>query len=248
MKEKLLLIAGCSHAAGSEIDGTEDSEFNRHNCFGSKLAGQLGRKPINLSIAGNNNSGIARSILKWFSSTYNPKKMDVMVLVAWTDSTRLEIPQEIKNPPPSPCFANWIDVTCTSFFRFTMGYEGDKNVRGEKEMIEGIQRFIADNEQIFEIMGVNYALQIQYFLQSKKIDYLMCNSMPLFRNHTKHLGYYLNLLDATKYYGVFNAKEAFYPKYKQEGYVNAKATYWHHDEVPHDLFAQELLGFIEENK
>ena len=72
--------------------------------------------------------------------------------------------------------------------------------------------------------------------------------MPIFREHTKHLGYYLSLLDSTKYYGVYNADEAFYPKYKKEGYVNAKATYWHHDEVPHDLFAQELLGFIEENK
>ena len=28
-KEKILLIAGCSHAAGSEIDGDEDSQYNR---------------------------------------------------------------------------------------------------------------------------------------------------------------------------------------------------------------------------
>jgi hypothetical protein len=248
MKEKLLLIAGCSHAAGSEIDGTEDSEYNRHNSFGSRLASQLGRKPINMAIPGNNNSGIARSILKWFSSTYNPKKMDVMVLVAWTDSTRFEVPKDVKTPPPSPNFANWVDVTCTSFFRSTLGYEGNKNVPGEVEMIDSINRFIADHLQIVEIMSLNYTLQIQYFLQSKKVDYIMCNSMPIFKDHTKHLGYYLSLIDATKYYGVYNADEAFYPKYKKEGYVNAKATYWHHDEVPHDLFAQELLGFIEENK
>jgi hypothetical protein len=248
MKEKLLLIAGCSHAAGSEIDGNEDSEYNRHHCFGSNLAKQLGRKPINLSIAGNNNSGIARSILKWFSATYNPKKMDVMVLVAWTDSTRLEIPQEIEGPPPSPCYANWLDVTCSSFFRSTLGYEGDKNVPGEVEMLASIQRFIAENEHLIEILSVNYALQIQYFLQSKKVDYLMCNTMPIFRSHTKHLGYYLNLIDATKYYGVYNSDQAFFPKYRKEGYTNPKAKYWHHNEVPHDLFAQELYNFIQENK
>ncbi len=34
-----LLVAGCSHAAGAEIDGKNlDSEFNRNNSFGNKLA------------------------------------------------------------------------------------------------------------------------------------------------------------------------------------------------------------------
>ena len=248
MKEKLLLIAGCSHAAGSEIDGTEDSEYNRHRSFGSELASKLGRKPINMSIAGNTNSGIARSILKWFSANYNPKKTDVMVLMAWTDSTRMEAPVSDTCDPPQPCYANWLDVTCSNFFRSTMGYEGDKNKLGEVERVKSIQRFIAENERIVEIMSINYALQIQYFLQSKKVDYIMCNTMPVFVNHTKHLGYYLNLVDATKYYGIYNGEQAFFPKYRKEGYVNPKAKYWHHDETPHQLFAEELYNFIQENK
>ena len=36
--EKIMLIAGCSHAAGSEIDGTEDSVYNRQHSFGALLA------------------------------------------------------------------------------------------------------------------------------------------------------------------------------------------------------------------
>lgn len=249
MKEKILLIAGCSHAAGSEIDGTEDSDYNRHNCFGSKIATRLGRKPINMSIAGYNNSAIARSVLKWFSSTYDPKKMDVMVLVAWTDSTRLELPiDNLRTTPPEPSYHNWFDVTSQSFNRTIMGYTGDKNNPEEREMLEKIQRFIVENERFVEIISLNYVLQLQYFFQSKKINYLMCNSMPLFQSHTTHLGYYLSLIDATKYYGVYNAEEAFYPKYKKEGYSNLKAKYWHHDEIPHNLFAEELLGFIQENK
>jgi len=249
MKEKILLIAGCSHAAGSEIDGTEDSEYNRHHCFGSNIAKQLGRRPINMSIAGYNNSAIARSVLKWFSATYNPKKMDVMVLIAWTDSTRLEIPLEsYENIVPQPNFSNWFDVTSSSFFRTVMGYTGDKDNPEEVDMLARAHRFVVENERYIEIISVNYVLQLQYFLQSKKVDYLMCNSMPIFQNHTAHLGYYLNLVDSTKYYGIYNSEQAFYPKYKKEGYTNPKAKYWHHDEVPHDLFAQELLDFIEENK
>jgi hypothetical protein len=129
-----------------------------------------------------------------------------------------------------------------------MGYEGNKNKPGEVEMIRSVQRFIAEQENIVEIMSVNYALQLQYFLQSKKVNYLMCNTMPMFVKHTKHLGYYLNLIDDTKYYGVYNSEQAFFPKYRKEGYTNPKAKYWHHDEVPHELFAQELYNFIEENK
>ena len=37
-KEKILLIAGCSNAAGSEIDGKEDQQFNRDNSFGALVA------------------------------------------------------------------------------------------------------------------------------------------------------------------------------------------------------------------
>lgn len=37
MKEKIMLVTGCSHAGGSEIDGTEDSAYNREHSFGNVL-------------------------------------------------------------------------------------------------------------------------------------------------------------------------------------------------------------------
>lgn len=248
MKEKILLIAGCSHAAGSEIDGSEDSEYNRHHCFGSVLANRLGYKPINLAIAGSTNSGIARSVLKWFEANYNPKKMEVKVLVAWSDSTRVEVPIEYQKILPDCSHSNWIDVTGQSFYGITMGYEGNRSVPGEVDLTKRVHRFIAENERLFEIISINYILQIQYFLQSKNVDYVMCSSMPVFYNHNKHLGYYLSLIDATKYYGIHNSDQAFYLRYKNEGYVNPKAKYWHHDEIPHGLYAEELYNFIQENK
>ena len=64
-----MLIAGCSHAAGSEIDGSEDSQFNRANSFGNVLAEQLGYKPINIAINGSTNSGIARSVIEWYNKS-----------------------------------------------------------------------------------------------------------------------------------------------------------------------------------
>ena len=35
MKEKIMLIAGGSDLAGSEIDGSDDSYYNRDNSFGN---------------------------------------------------------------------------------------------------------------------------------------------------------------------------------------------------------------------
>ena len=65
-----MLIAGCSHAAGSEINGTEDSIYNRQQSFGARLASKLGYRPINIASNGASNSGIARSVLKWFEKYY----------------------------------------------------------------------------------------------------------------------------------------------------------------------------------
>lgn len=246
--KKILLIAGCSHAAGSEIDGTEDSEYNRHHCFGTLLANKLGYYPINLAIAGNSNSGIARSVLKWFEANYDPEEMEVFVSITWTDSTRFEAPVERPVNLPEPLCANWVDITARSFYRITMGYEGSDAIPGEKEMTKRIHRFIAENERFMEILSMNYVLQMQYFLNSKNVKYVMSNSMPMYYGNHEHLGFYISMVDATKYYGLYNTDEAFYLKYKNEGYVNPKARYWHHGEIPHELFADELYNFIKKNK
>ena len=39
---KVLLSFGCSHTAGSEIDGLGDSDYNRQHSYGAKLAKKLG--------------------------------------------------------------------------------------------------------------------------------------------------------------------------------------------------------------
>ena len=88
---KYLLAAGCSHTAGSEIDGTEDSEYNRQNSFAGILAEKLDRKLINIASHGSSNPTIARSVLEWFDENYKGD-MDVFTLVGWAESSRMEIP------------------------------------------------------------------------------------------------------------------------------------------------------------
>ena len=70
-KEKIMLIAGCSHTAGSEINGLEDSVYNRQKSYGNQLAYKMGYTPVNIAEPGSTNPTIARSILQWFSEKYN---------------------------------------------------------------------------------------------------------------------------------------------------------------------------------
>ena len=41
---------------------------------------------------------------------------------------------------------------------------------------------------------------------------------------------------------------AFFWHYRNAGYENPKAKYWHHNEEPHRLHAEKLFNFIELSK
>ena len=84
-----MLIAGCSHTAGSEIDGNIDSMYNRQHSYGNQLAKKLGYSPVNIAICGMTNSGIARSVLDWFHTCYK-NNLEVFTLIGWSDSIRIE--------------------------------------------------------------------------------------------------------------------------------------------------------------
>lgn len=242
--DKILLVAGCSHAAGSEIDGTEDSKYNRSQSFGNQLADLMNRKAINIAQTGATNASIARSVVEWFDKNYI-EGMDVFVLASWTESTRIEVPAdritwyEVSNPG-----IDWFDEKCRLFYRINMGYEGYGDE--EKRIYSYFQKFIIENTSFIEIMTANIVLQLQYFLKMHNIRYVMCNTMHMFTLPNQHLEVYTPLLDRSKYYRWDDNENSFFWKYRNAGYVNPKAKYWHHDETPHKLFAEELYRFIGE--
>lgn len=245
--EKILLIAGCSHAAGSEINGQEDSVYNRQHAFGALVAEHFGYRSVNIAQNGMSNSGIARSILKWFQKNYDPTRMKVFVLVAWTESTRLEVPMErIYYYDHCSKAADWFDETANQYMRVTFGWDGGDPE--EKAIIPYYHKFMGQNETFLELQSVQLVLQIQYFLKSLNVNYLMCNSLYMFTKKVKQVEEFLALIDETKYYRVFNNEASFYQRYKDLGYVNELAKYWHHGEEPHRLYAQELIDYMETNK
>jgi hypothetical protein len=238
MKEKLLLISGCSHASGSEIDGTEDSIYNRQHSFGNLLAKKIGRRPVNISSSASNNQCIARSIIEWFDECYESKSMDIFVLACWTESSRIDVPIN-----RTTWYERWnlssdyISKTARDYIRVNLGYKGSG--KEEMDVIAGCHQFIANNPIYIEIISANLILQIQYFLKLKQINFIMCNTMHMF-SEARQLNFYMNQIDQSCYLNLTDNNQSFYWKYKNEGYINPKAKYWHHGEEPHRLYSEEL--------
>lgn len=245
--EKVMLIAGCSHAAGSEIDGTEDSYENRQQSFGNQLAYELGYRPVNIAQNGGTNSSIARSIVNWIENFYNPDTMDLFVLASWTESTRMEVPSEqifwYEGCSTAP---DWFDESSKHFYRINLGYYGF--TPEEKELYSYFHKFIAQYNSLVEINTATNLLMVQYFLKSKNIKYCMCNTMHMFTLPDTHLELYTNRIDKTRYMDWNKNDKAFFWYYKNQGYSNPKAKYWHHDAKPHTLYCRELSNFIKENR
>jgi hypothetical protein len=236
---KICLIAGCSHTVGSEIDGVDDSPFNRSHSYGNLLAKKLGYTPINIAVCGYTNGAIARSVLEWFSEH---DTTDVFVLIGWTESSRIEALYEFSMWHQEQCgkYCDWFSNSSTDFLQINIGYDGYPD--REKNIQEDYKRFIVNRPEYMEVASANLVLQLQYFLKYKNIDYLMCNTSHMFSD-IKHLKFYLNCIDKKYYYNYNNNSESFYIKYSELGYTNPRAIYGHHGAEPHRLYAEELYKF-----
>jgi len=239
-KQRIMLIAGGSDLAGSEIDGTEDSAYNREHAFGNVLAEKMGYTPINIAVTGATNPTIARSVLEWFDANYNADTMDVFVTVGWTESSRMEVPVnhrcDYRHSNPA---IDWFPETMESYLRINFGWPGNDD---EKKFIAYYHEFMAKNTTYLEILSINCVLQLQYFFKMHQVPYVMCNTLHMVTSG-KHLDFYIKQVDQTRYY-EFSNNEGFYWKYKNAGYTNPKAKYWHHDETPHLLHADALYQFL----
>ena len=242
MKKKIMLINGCSHTCGSEIDGNQDSLYNREHSFGNQLAKKLGYEAVNIASVGSTNPTIARNIIEWITENYNSDEMELYVLIAWSDSSRIEVCSDHDvNFHEWNASAPWHSSNDTKFYRINLGHEG--GTPKEREVFPKYHRFIADNLVYLEIYSMNLILQLQYFLKYNNIDYTMCNTMNIVSDNSQ-IKFYVDQLDKSKYMDFDNPSDAFWWLYKNLGYVNANAKYWHHGIEPHTLYAEKLYNFI----
>ncbi len=242
-----MLIAGCSNTSGSEIDGSGDSVYNREHSYGNLLAKKLGYEPINIAIAGSTNSGIVRSVIDWINNEY-VSDTELFVLVGWTDSNRMEIPfyQKTMYKERWDNYVDYYSNTHDDYVRIIVGWTGI--TKKQKEFIERYHKFMVNNSLYLEIISANQVMQLQYFLKMQNIKYLFVNTQTMFDSqNVETTDWYKNQIDSTCFLNFYDNRESFYPKYANLGYKNAKAQYYHHDEVPHRLYADHLYDYIIKN-
>ena len=241
MKNKILLVAGCSHTGGSEIDGSQDSAYNREHSYGGVLAKTLDRTPVNIAMVSMSNRAIARSVLNWFKDNYTAD-MDVMVLIGWTENIRIDFPNPHRIDYASAnTNTDYYTPINEYFMQINAGWAGGNDF--ERKEIPYWHEYQARYEYMCELECVNTVLQMQYFLQSHNVKYLMCNTMIMFSPENTHLQFYIDLIDQSKYMDMLDNDSAFFWFYRNAGYENPKAQYWHHSEEPHKLFAEKLYQF-----
>lgn len=240
---KTMLIAGCSHAAGSEIDGSQDSEYNRQHSFGNLIANNIGYKPINICQMGNTNSSIARSVMEYVLTESKPD----FVFVAWTDSIRVEAPYY--RPTDYKRFntnIDWYDNTGEDYLRISMLISSIQ-VEEERELTLDFQSFTIRNEYYTEINNMMHIINLQNFLKLHDIPYMMVNTNYMFEKMHCTIRWYFKLIDTLRYPNFENNQENFYPKYKNLGYSNPLAKYYHHGLDAHLDYSKHITEYILQN-
>lgn len=239
-----MVIAGCSHSSGAEIDGTLDSKYNREHSFGNLFAQKMGYIPVNISTPGATNQLIARHILRWFSENktiVNNKNNNVALLVNWTESVRIEAPFEFPADTSFPS-SDW-PVDQEMFLQINPGYTGYSN--REKEKQERYHRFIAHEVPFCELLSLQMVLMIQYFCKANNYRYFMSSTGYVFtEENLPWTKTYMRMVDDKHYYSFRVKDDSFYEKFKQRGFVNPKAQYGHHGEEAHKAHADDLCTYF----
>ena len=245
-----MLIAGCSHAAGSEIDGNLSSPDNRQASFGNQLAKMMGHEPINIARNGSSNGAIHRSVLNWFTlnkDIVENTNNNIFVLVNWAESCRIEVPIPQPSGHSQDSCADWADPTFLDSMQINASMDSKMVAPQEKEYFHIFHRFLVDSEIYMQMQTAKDALSLQYFFQAHNIRYLMTNSGVAFSaRNMRHLTPYLSKLDTLRYYKHRDNAFGFYEKYVQERMVNPNATYGHHGADAHYSRATDLANYIKQ--
>lgn len=87
-----LVAIGCSHMAGTALDGNlgSQNEYNLNNCFAAQLAKKMQYEYVNLAVPGGSNQSILRK-LNFYLNDNRTSAQDDFFLLGWTSPARFEL-------------------------------------------------------------------------------------------------------------------------------------------------------------
>lgn len=223
--KKVLLVAGCSHSCGHELEAAEVhySQYNIDNSFGGILSKIFDLKHVNIACVGCSNKVIISNVVHHVDlllTEYDPK--EIIVLVGWTGFARSEM------------------MLDNQLYNFSINSDQHPKwmlrPRALRKYHKAWQKLL-DKQLLNNDHILNYTL-LKSFLDVRQIDYFFFNAVDcleqpyrdFFHIHddfrTNFIGYQA-ARDDPKYFYACNVEHTFY-KYLKQRFDPCQDGRWHH--------------------
>lgn len=250
MSKGTIIGVGCSHTAGSEIDGWGDSEYNRNHSFVAKLAEKLDYDHINLGICGGSNKLIYLNTLKALSDIEtNSKKLapngkdhKYLFLIGWTSINRTELRYSDDNKfvwshcGPASKLDQKIIPWCTGS---SLNLIGQRDIR---HLLQQFDHLLVDHKLMTQFFSA-HVYSLQKILKSSGHQWYMFNAAephPIIEENED----LVKCFDFTRYHNPFEKTSTFYWYCRDVlGFQNV-GRYWHLGEEAHVAWANFLYERI----
>ena len=235
--KKYLLAVGCSHMAGSEIEGagyTSRSKTNLSKAWAGQVAKALNLNYINLAQTGGSNEYILRTTIEfvsnWVAQGRDPAEL--LVVIGWTTQERLEFTWEGKH-------VHWANGSNPKMFA------ADEPTWDFTNWFKALQLYHTDYDfgLYRRVIG---CITLNSFLKMCNVDHIQVSNCARMEGHEfKHFKWEgLEHVFPTDVFYELN--ESFVQKF--ENTHKEHFTEWFHaDETLHSMYAKEILNFLETN-
>lgn len=248
---RVLVINGCSHSVGSEIQGLgiNDSRECRDNSFGAVLAKKLDRTPVHLAYPAGSNDRILRTTLAWIGDNIQAiqnNEIDPIFLIHWTGMQRTEYRLE-DEPFPSEFVDHLNYDNC--YRPITIGTTS-MSFNVSKRIVHWFnQLFVFDTIQ-WSDNKIKNIVALQSVFKSLKLKYWFGDAFDAFEGCELGKNFYsISKLIDQKYFPYFNKVDmTFYRYCRSRGFSNLDPSnrVWHLGLDAHQFYSEFL--FEEFNK
>lgn len=236
-----LVTIGCSHSAGSMIDGRNGTSwYNKQHSFGGLLAKKFGMNHYSLGVPGGSNQYIYRSTIR-FINNYMHELDDYIFLLGWTSTLRMELRYPEKSPHIHNIVGDFLDL---KYVPFTPGTDTNLWHTEELRAMSRLTPLIFYENQLETDWAV-YAYTLQEIFKKNKLKYYMfntCHDLPI-NNDNREI---VQSLDTKFYYNPTDFSSSMLNWALNLGFE--KTSCWHLKADGHEAWAEHLENLMSEQR
>lgn len=235
----ILVTIGCSHSAGSMIDGRNGTSwYNKQHSFGGVIAKKYQMSHFSLGVPGGSNQYIYRSTIRFVNNFMNDSD-DYIFLIGWTSTNRIEMRYPENSPYTHKVIGDFLD---TKYVPFTVGTDPALYHTRELKQMDRLCPLIFYENQLESDWAV-YAYTLQKLFANKKLKYYMfntCHDLPVNKDNVD----IVQALNTELYYKPTEFDDSMLYWALNKGFE--KTTCWHLKADGHAAWAGHLEELLKE--